>query len=262
METDRHLIKINERAVFMSPRICPTIVRIRKSDDAGLITVIQGRSSDKSHLDQNCFPHDRYDDTLAGCLGAELRDAADNVIRSGKESRMVVVVQFVHCAEKRRTHKAGHMVPHGTGKYLSVAEQILSELVTVLLHACKEPGYRLHERVIVHDGVPLVPSEPFACIAIVFGKNERVRVDRFDRFSEFPPEIMIVILRMAQISSDVKPPSVDIVRRGSPFLSYAQDIIEQLAALLVIQLRQSGMSPPSVIKFIIRPGMLIVELKE
>ena len=96
----------------------------------------------------------------------------------------------------------------------------------------------------------------------MLGKYERVRVDGLDCFSEFSPEIMIVIPRMAEIGSDVKPPSVNIVGRGCPLLSYAQDIIEQLAALLVIQLRQSGMSPPSVIKLIVWPGMLIVELEE
>jgi hypothetical protein len=96
----------------------------------------------------------------------------------------------------------------------------------------------------------------------MLGENERVRVDGLDSFSEFPPEIMIVILRVTEVGSHVKPPSVNVVRRRSPLFSYAQDIVEQLTALLVIQLWQSGMSPPSVVKLVVRPGMLIVELEE
>ncbi len=62
-----------------------------------------------------------------------------------------------------------HMVVHRAEKAVPIPIQALIIAVAVFLHARQEPGERLHERIVVHDGIPLVSLQPSAGIAIVLG---------------------------------------------------------------------------------------------
>ena len=227
-------VEFEHFTIFMPPGVGPSVVRIRESDDAGLVSVVKCRSSDKCHLDDDCFSHDRRIDILSGGFAAMLRHSAYQMVSPGQEPRMIMVVQLIHRTESGRSHETGKMVTHGALKGFPVTEQILAEFIAVLLHSGQEPGHRFHESVVIHHGIPLITEKPLTRLSIVFGQNNSLRIGFLHSFSELPPEIMVIFQRMPEIRSHIETPSVHIVRRGYPLLADTHDIIEQFRTLLII----------------------------
>ena len=89
------------------------------------------------------------------------------------------------------------MVIHGAEKALSIPVEIGITLITVFLHACQKPGYRLHKRVIVHHSVPLVSSQPAGGVAVVLCQHDRLWVGLLHRVPEIPPELVVVLAAVA-----------------------------------------------------------------
>ena len=111
------------------------------------------------------------------------------------------------------------MMGDGAHKVICIAPQFFSRLITVLFHPRKEPCYRLHKGVIVHDRIPLIALKPVAGISVMLGKNNRLWIGILDRLAEFLPELMVVLIASPQIRGYIQPPSIHIIRRGYPFPS-------------------------------------------
>ena len=147
------------------------------------------------------------------------------MVRPGKETGMIMVGQLIHGDLKRRSEHTGHVVPHGAHKVVRISPQICPPLITVLLHSCQEPGERFHKCIIVHDAVPLISLQPVDRVAIVFCQDQRIGVCALHFFSETLPEHMVIFIAAAQIRCDVQSPSIHIIRRRNPFLSYVHYIL-------------------------------------
>ena len=174
---------------------------------------------------------------------------------------MVMIGKLVHgCIESRHV-KRTHMVLHGADERPAVPVQILPVFVAVLLHAGEEPGDRFHERVIVHDGIPFVSPKPAFRIAVVFRKDQRFRIRLFHCPAEIFPELMVEFIGVSQVRSHIQTPAVYGIRRRHPFFPHFQYMIVQFPGAFVIQLREGIMGPPPVIGSIVRPPVLVAEIK-
>ena len=60
VDADRFFVECDQFLIFMSPRIGSSVIRICKSTDTSLITIIYRRSSDPGHLHNNRFTHNRF----------------------------------------------------------------------------------------------------------------------------------------------------------------------------------------------------------
>ena len=228
MDTDHFFVECDQVVIFLAPRIGPAVVRIGKSTDSGLIAVIDRRYSRPGHLHHNGLTHDRHVDILGGCLISQVRHTPYFVVRSGQETRMVMVGKLVHRHLKRWCQKACHMMTHCSGKCCFIAEQVAAELIAVLFHSGKEPGQWLHKGIIIHNGIPFITAKPGLGIAVMFCQNDRIRIGLFYDFAEFFPELMVIFIGKSKVSSHIQSPAIDIERRGNPFLSDLQNIIVQL----------------------------------
>ena len=92
-------------------------------------------------------------------------------------------------------------------------------------------------------------------------QNDRIRICLSDRISEIFPEPMVHFRRMSEIRSHVKTPAIRIIRRRYPFLSDVQYIIVEFTRAFVIQLRQCIMSPPAIIRTVIRPLVWVIKME-
>ena len=209
----------------MSPRESPPAVRIRKSADADLISIVDRRSSDPGHLHGHSFSHDRLVHAFLCRFRSYAVHPAHNMVRAGEKAGMVMVGQLVHGNLKRRSEHAGHVVPHGSHKVVRIPPEICPTLVAVLLHSGQEPGKRFHKCVIVHDTVPLISLEPVDRISIVFRQDQSVGIRALHFFSKTLPEHMIVFIAASQVCCNIQSPSVHIIRWRNPFLSYVHDIL-------------------------------------
>ena len=106
-----------------------------------------------------------------------------------------------------------HMMCHRPDKVIDVTEKFFSGLITVLFHSCQKPCDRLHECIIVHDGIPLVTFKPVARIPVMFRKDQCIRIRIFHGCSEFLPEIMVIFIAASQICCHIQTPSIYIIRR-------------------------------------------------
>ena len=79
---------------------------------------------------------------------------------------------------------------------------------------------------------------------------------------ESSPEIMIKALAVAEIRCNIKPPTVAIIRRTNPFLTYIVNVITKLTRSLIVKLRKRIMTPPAVVFLIIGPLSVRIEVKE
>ena len=96
VDADRFFVKRNQFMVFTSPRIGPSVIRIRESTDARLITIIYGRCSDPCHLHDDRFTHNRFIYIFICSFRSQMFYTTNHVVRSRKESRMIMVRKFVH----------------------------------------------------------------------------------------------------------------------------------------------------------------------
>ena len=262
MHPDRLFVEIQQILVFPAPGIRPAVVRVCETDHAGFIAVVESRRADEGHLNNDRLPeHSRIDVCSCRCR-AEVLDAPHVMVGPREEAGMVMVVQLIHGALKRRACEARHVVAHGLPEGIAVPDQVLAVDIAVLLHAGQEPGHRLHERVIVHDRVPFVTLQPVIGLAVMLRHNQSLGVRFFDRFPEHFPEIMVVIGSVPDVGCHVQAPAVRIVGGRYPFSAYVEYVFHELAAALVVELWQRGMAPPAVVELIVGPGVLIVEFKE
>ncbi len=88
-----------------------------------------------------------------------------------------------------------------------------------------------------------------------------IGVRPFYRFIELLPEIMVIFRRMPQIRRHIQPPSVHVIWRRYPFTGNMHYIFKQIFRTFVIQFGKCVMPPPSVIRMVIRPCFLFVEIK-
>ena len=72
---------------------------------------------------------------------------------------------------------------------------------------------------------------------------------------------MVEFLTVTQISCHIQSPSVYIVRSGNPFFANLKDLVVKLSGSLIVQLRQCIMGPPAIVGWVIRPAVLIIEIK-
>ena len=84
------------------------------------------------------------------------------------------------------------MVHHGSPEIVGVIELVGAEIVTVLLHAGKEPGKGLHESIVVHDGVPLISLQPCCGRAVMLRQYYGIRIGFLNGLAEILPEFVIV----------------------------------------------------------------------
>ena len=84
------------------------------------------------------------------------------------------------------------MIFHSTDKTVTVSQHSLAVLIAVFFHTGQKPGNRLHECVIVHDGIPLISLKPTLGLSIVFGQNDCIWIGFFYIFPEISPELMII----------------------------------------------------------------------
>ena len=173
-----------------------------------------------------------------------------------------MVVQLVHRAQLRLALEAGQIPRHRALEGPAVPEKLRMEAVAVLLHACQEEGHRLHKGVVVHHRVPLAAVQPVGGFPVVLGKDHRVRIRLFHGFPELLPEGVVVLRRVAQVCGHVETPAVRIVGGRDPLFCHAQDVVDELRALLVIQLRERVVPPPAVVELVVGPGVLIRKTEE
>ena len=160
---------------------------------------------------------------------------------------MVMVAQLIHGALDGRGGHAAHVLRHGPEKGGAVLVEVVAALVGVLLHAGEEVAHRLHEGVVVHDGVPLVAPQPFGGVAVVLGHNQHLVVHRLDPAAELLPEHVVEGPAMAQVGGHVQAPAVNGVRGRSPFFRHTVDGLTQGGVALVIQLGQGVHPPPGLV---------------
>ena len=245
----------------MPPWISPSIIRISKSADPGLIPVINRRRTRPRHLNDYRFPHDGYINALIGCLCPQGIRPSHLLVGSGKESGMVMVGKFIHCYMERGGGEAGHMMVHCPYKAVCIAVQVAPVIVAVLLHTCQEPCHRLHKGIVIHDRIPLFTVEPFPWRTIMLCQHYGIGICLPDSPSEFSPEIMVIFRTVSQIGCHIQTPSVCIIWGWHPFGCNPHYILKEFLGLFIIQFRQGIMPPPSVIAPVIGPCIFIIKLE-
>ena len=80
VDADRFFVECDQFLIFMSPRIGSSVIRICKSTDTSLITIIYRRSSDPGHLHNNRFTHNRFIHILVRSFRSQMFHTA-NVLR-------------------------------------------------------------------------------------------------------------------------------------------------------------------------------------
>ena len=157
---------------------------------------------------------------LRGTLRPHIPQTSYNLVRPGKKAGMVVVGKLVHGRENRICLHPAHVVIHCSEKRLSIAVKSAVITVAVLLHPCQKPGHGLHKRIIIHNGIPLIPLKPAGGIAIVLCQDQNLRIYFLYSLSKHLPERMVILCRMPQVSRHIQTPAVYAVRRGNPFFCH------------------------------------------
>ena len=92
-------------------------------------------------------------------------------------------------------------------------------------------------------------------------QNNCFRICLFHNFTEFSPELVIVLRGFSEVGCHIEPPSVRIIRWGNPFLRNIQNILLQFFRALIIQFRKCIMSPPAIVASVIRPLSVLIFIK-
>ena len=172
-----------------------------------------------------------------------------------------MIGQLIHGRIKCRHMKCPHMSLHSPNKGITVSIKVIPALITVLLHARQEPGQRFHKGIVVHNRIPLIPLQPALRISVMLCQNDRIGICLLYSFPEILPELMVKFVAVPKICRHIQSPSIYIIRRRNPLLTNLQNLIIQIPGGFIIQLRQSIMSPPSIIGRIVRPAVLVIEIK-
>ena len=160
MNTDDFFMKSNQLLILMPPWVSPPVIRIGKTANTCLISIINSRRAGPCHLYHHSFTQHRFIYAPVCRLRPKGIRPADLMVRSGKKPRMVMIRQLVHRHQKRRHGKGCTVMPHRSPKVVRIAPHILSVVVTVLLHPRQKPGHRFHKGVIIHDRIPLLALQP------------------------------------------------------------------------------------------------------
>ncbi len=231
--------------VLMAPWIGPAVIGISKASHTGFIAVVDRRRPRPGHLQQDCLPHDLHIDALeCRCRSQPVRPP-HNAVGPCQEAGVVMIGQFIHSDPERII---GHGIPVHAGdrppEGIRIAIAFLIAGVAVLFHAREEKCDRLHEELIVHDGVPLIPLQPHLGVRVILGDNDCLRVRLFDRLAKPLPETVVKFRRIPQVGSHIQAPSVGVIGRRYPLAADLQDIFAQFLRVLIIQLGEGLKVPP------------------
>ena len=147
---------------------------------------------------------------------------------------MVVIGKLVHGNLQRRRGKVCQIITHGSHKTAHVTIQIFSVIVAVLLHSRKEPGDRLHKRVIIHYRIPFPAIQPASWASVMFRYDYGVGICFPYRSAEFPPELMVPLRAVSHIRRHIQPPAVGIIGRRHPLRGNSHNIIRQLSGIFIV----------------------------
>ena len=150
----------NQFLIFVSPRICPPVIRIREPADTRLVPIIDRGRARPCHLDHYRLAKHRFIHARVSRLRSERIRPSHFMVRSCKESGVIVIGQLVHRHQKRRHGKGSAVMSHGSPEIVRITPHIFSVIVAVFLHPCQKPGHRLHKGVIIHDRIPFLPLQP------------------------------------------------------------------------------------------------------
>ena len=145
-----------------------------------------------------------------------------------------MVGQLVHGRHHRVGLHTAHMVSHGVKKSLTISPYAPVITVAVFLHASQKPRDRFHERVVIHDRIPLISLQPGSRIPVVLRQNQRFRISLFYGLAEPAPEFVIVFCRVSQVGSHIQTPAINGIGRGYPLPGHVQYILHQFFRILVI----------------------------
>ena len=126
------------------------------------------------------------------------------------------------------------MVIHGAEKAHTVTVKSTVVLIAVLLHTSQKPGQRLHEGIIVHDRIPLIPRQPAAWISVMLSQDNCLRVCLLDMLAEFLPELVIVLAAVAQVCRYIQAPAIYSIRGRHPFPGNLHNVLKQLWRILIV----------------------------
>ena len=198
----------------MAPGVGPAVVRVGKTAQPRLVAVVDGRGTGPGHLEQYSLAHDLHVDIGHGRFSSQIMGAADDAVGAGQKARVVVVGEFIH-ADAQSCIGHGILVhvqdrpPEGVG----ITVVLLSLGVAVFLHAGEEECDGLHEKLVVHDGVPFFALQPVLGVSVVLGQNDGVRVCLFDSLAEALPEVVVKLRGIAEVGCDIQSPAIGIVGR-------------------------------------------------
>ena len=158
-----------------------------------------------------------------------------------------MVGELVHRAGQRGPRIVAHGLEDALEELVAVLVEVIALVIGVLLHAREEETQRLHEGVVVHQGVPLRAVEPGLRGTVVLGDQDAVGVDLLDAITEATPELVVELLGVAQVCSHVQTPAVHAVGRLYPMAGDVHDLLLQLLGLLVVELGQGLKAAPAVV---------------
>ena len=258
MHTAEVIMELDELEVLVTPRVRAAAVRLGPAGHTGFVTVVEGRCARPGHLHHRTQTIDCLRN--AGiCSGRAARsDAADGLVRARHETAVVMIRELVHRAENRVLRHPGHVVEDRVEEHLTIPAHRLVFRVGMLLHAGQEPGHRLHEGVVVHDGIPLVALQPAERVAVMLGEDDGVRVRFLDHHAEPLPEHVVVGRGVSEVGGDIETPAVDIIWRTHPLASDLEDRLGEITGALVVQLREGIIAPPLLVAVVVRPGLVTV----
>ena len=234
---DQFPVEADHLPVFPSPGVGAPVVRIRETAQSRLIPVVKSRRAGPGQLDDHCLAINALPYIFCSRLGSQERDSAHFQACPCQKARVVVVGKLVHAAHQRRLRHVLLPLPlHGCPESVRVADIARMEGVVVLLHTCQKPCDRVHETLVVHDGIPLFAAKPARRVHIILGEDEGIGVRFFDNFAESLPEVVVEDLGMPQVRCHVQSPAVRVVRGRYPFGRHPQDLVAQLHRFLVVEL--------------------------
>ena len=156
------------------------------------------------------------------------------MIGSGKESGMIVIGQFIHSHLHGRVQITCHVVRYWMTEGISIASKVSTFFITVLLHTGQEPGHRLHKCIVIHNRIPLFTIQPFCRIAIMFRKNQRIRIRFLYCLTKLLPKFMVIFVAVSQVCCHIQSPAIYIIWLRYPFSGNMQNILFQSFGMFIV----------------------------
>ena len=253
-EGDQIFVEPDKLFVLVSPWISPAVVGIRKSRQPRFIPVIDGRSPGPCHLNEHCLAHDLHVSALKGCRTAQALDSPHDAVGARQEPGMVMVGELVHADPQRRFRQG---IPVHSSRFsperCGITVEVLSPGIAVFFHPGEKTCQWFHEKLVVHDGVPLFSLQPFLGIRIVFRQNDSLRIGLLHSLPEAFPELMVKGGGIAEVRGDIQPPAVRAIGRRDPFFPDPYDLPAEFLGTIIVQFRKRLEFPPCVIGIVGRP---------